>query len=365
MRSSIKQLWHVKIEELRSTTYKKLNYRVKKDLTMKAIGYFEPLPISNPESLLELDIPESTITNEDLLVEVKAVSVNPIDFKVRKTRKAKNNQPVILGWDAAGIVRDRGSKSNGFEIGDEVFYAGDLLRPGSNAQMQAINYRLVAKKPKNLNFSEAAALPLTSLTAYESLFEKLNIPQEENCNVLIIGGAGGVGSMAIQLLKQLTQATVFTTYGRSASLDWIQSLKADVLLDRNISLTDHVKTGALSLVEYIFSTTHTDQYLKDFPEVMTPFGQLCLIDDPQPFDIKIFKGKAMSLHWESMFAKSMFSYNMNSQGEILTKISQLVEANKIKTTAQHNLRGLKAENFKEAHRILESAESIGKITIEF
>jgi NADPH2:quinone reductase len=216
-----------------------------------------------------------------------------------------------------------------------------------------------------LSFSAAAALPLTSLTAYEALFEKLHVPSDRDCNVLIIGGAGGVGSIAIQLVKQLTKATVYATFGRSASLEWLQSLKVDGLIDRNVSLRDHFENGNLPEVEFVFSTTHSDQYLVDLPAIISPFGQLCLIDDPQKFDALPFKRKAASIHWEFMFAKSMYKYNMESQGRILNTIAQLAEEGKIHSTAHTTMYGLSVENFVTAHKILESSESIGKITVEY
>jgi NADPH:quinone reductase len=332
---------------------------------MKAIGYYEPQPISQPDSLLELDIAEPVPAEDDLLVEVKAVSVNPVDYKIRRSRKSSNNQPVILGWDAAGVVVEKGSKVKKFAVGDKVFYAGDLNRQGANAQLHLINHKLAAKIPSNLDFVEAAALPLTALTAYEALFEKLKITPEHTGNILIIGGAGGVGSIAIQLLKQLTQTRVYATYGRAPSLKWLQSLNVDGLLDRNLSLTEHFNNGTLPSLDAVFSTTHTGEYLEDFPEIIRPFGQLCLIDDPENFDIRIFKRKALSLHWEFMFAKSLFNFNMESQGEILQKVAKLVEAGKIRSTANVKLSGLNVSNFKQAHTMLESGEAIGKITIEF
>lgn len=330
---------------------------------MKAIGYYEPQAISLPNALLNLEVPEPVVLNDDLLIEVKAVSVNPIDYKVRKSRKGNPNHPVILGWDAAGIVIKKGNAVTDFEIGDEVFYAGDFFRMGSNAQFQAVDHRIVGKKPKNLTFSAAAALPLTSLTAYEALFEKLHVPTDRDCNVLIIGGAGGVGSITIQLLKQLTQTTVYATYGRAASLEWLQSLHVDGLIDRHLSLKDHYENGSLPELEFIFSTTHTDQYLPELPDIIAPFGQLCIIDSPQKLDINPFKSKAASVHWEAMFAKSMYKYNMESQGTILNKIAKLVEEGKIHSTIHTTMHGLNVENFVTAHKILESSESIGKISI--
>ena len=326
---------------------------------MKAIGYYEA------DELIELDVPELLPEKDDLLVEVKAVSVNPVDYKIRRSRKASDGQPVILGWDAAGVVVKKCPDVKHFAIGDKVFYAGDLNRQGANAQFHRVNHKLVAKMPANLDFAEAAALPLTALTAWEALFEKLKITPDHAGNVLIVGGAGGVGSIAIQLLKQLTKAKVYATYGRATSLDWLKSLKADGLIDRSLSLTEHFKKGTLPELDSVFSTTHTSEYLKDFPDIIRPFGQLCLIDDPAQLDITPFKRKALSVHWEFMFAKSIFHFQMESQGEILRKVAELIEAEKLRSTVNMKLTGLNAENFNKAHKLLESGEAVGKITVEF
>ena len=326
---------------------------------MKAVGFFEPKPISHPEALLDLECKDPTIKENDLLVEVKAVSVNPVDCKQRASRKAIEGEPVILGWDCAGKIVGKGGAAKGLNVGDEVYYAGDLQRPGTDAELHAIDYRLVGKKPKNLSFVEAAALPLTTLTAYEALFEQLKVPHDKKCSVLIIGGAGGVGSIAIQLLHSLSQAQIYATYGRPESLQHIKELGAHVPVDRS------TKWESLPEFDFIFSTTHTLEYIDVLPKIIRPFGEICLIDDPKTFDITPFKRKSAGVHWEFMFSKSMFNFMPESQGAILNELSSLIEQGKIRSTTNITLKGLSAKNFRQAHELLESGKTVGKITVEF
>lgn len=332
---------------------------------MKAVGYFEPELLATPKCLIDIDVDMPTIEPMDLLVEIKAVSVNPVDYKVRASRQSVKGIPVILGWDAAGIVVDMGAEVKDFQRGDLVYYAGDLLRHGSNAQYQAVDHRLVGKMPKSLNFSEAAALPLTSLTAFEGLFSKLKVPMDKAFNILIVGGAGGVSSLVLQLVKALTIGKAFVTYGRQSSKEWLEKLGADGLIDRQQTLLEGMKKLDLPYFDNIFSTTHTKEYFPEFHRILRPFGDICLIDDPDILDIVSLKNKAATISWEAMFAKSLHKYDMESQGEILNTIADLVDKGKIRSTTTTILNGLAADNFIKAHSILESGTSTGKIVVVY
>jgi NADPH:quinone reductase len=296
----------------------------------------------------------------DLLVRVKAFAFNPVDYKIRQSRDA-TDAPVILGWDAAGVVEAVGSEVSGVSAGDEVFYAGDLTRPGSYAELQAVDHRLVSLKPRSLSFADAAALPLTSLTAYEALLER-GIDYTAKSKALIIGGAGGVGSIAIQLLKALTPATVVATASRPESVQWVKDIGADHVIGRE--LQKELKQLEIGWLDAIFSTTHTAEYLPVIPELLRPFGHLAVIDDPPSLDIMPFKRKALSVHWEFMFSKSMFGYRPESQGAILREVAELVDAGKVKTTRSQTLSAT-VENVRFAHETLEHGTALGKMVMEW
>ncbi|HRI37377.1 MAG TPA: zinc-binding alcohol dehydrogenase family protein, partial [Nitrospira sp.] len=290
---------------------------------MKALGYTQAHKL-DAFNLQLMELPDPIPTGRDLLVEVKAIGLNPIDYKIRSQRSGSDEKPVILGWDAAGIVRACGNDAMHFKVGDEVFYSGDLNRAGCYASRQLVDERLVAMKPKNLSFTEAAALPLTSLTAYEMLFEKMRLLNSDRRTVLIIGGAGGVGSQAIQLLKLKTSVTVIATASRLESRQWATSLGADHVVSHQDFVSD-IRALGVQFVDCIFSTTHSGQHWTNMAEIVAPFGEIGLIDDADGLDISIFKRKAVSLHWELMFTKSMFGYRMESQGKILSEVKNLIE----------------------------------------
>ena len=329
---------------------------------MKALGYLQAHAVAD-FSLREFDLPVPEPGPLDVLVRIKAVSLNPVDTKVRASRSATSTRPVILGWDAAGVIERIGGKVTGFKPGDEVFYAGDLLRDGSNAEYQIVDHRVIALKPAHLSFTDAAAIPLTALTAWEALIERDHGLTAES-NVLIIGGAGGVGSIAIQLLKAATPVRVIATASRPETIAWCHDLGADVVINHHHGLDAGLKEHGLSTVDLIFGTTHSDAYLKIIPDLLRPFGHFCLIDDPKALDIVGFKRKAINVHWEFMFAKTMFHYREETQGQILRQVAQLTEVGKIKSTAKLVLSGLTVDNLRLAHTRLEAAESIGKIVIE-
>ncbi|QEN08239.1 zinc-binding alcohol dehydrogenase family protein [Oceanispirochaeta crateris] len=326
---------------------------------MKTYGYMRAHDIQN-FSIEEMNIKTAEPGSLDVIVRVKAISFNPVDTKIREVRSSEDEQPQILGWDASGIIEELGSEVTSFSKGDEVFYAGDLTRPGSYSELQAVDYRLIAKKPVSISHNEAAALPLTSITAWEALFER-GFEYTAETKVLIIGGAGGVGSMATQLLKALTPATVIVTASREETQDWCGSMGADYVIGRDIE-KDLIEKG-IDQVDIVFSTTHTDQYLDVIQSILRPFGSLVLIDDPEKLDIVSFKVKALSVHWELMFTKSMFGYHPEQQGQFFAKLATLVDQGKVKSTINMTLPN-SIDSIRKAHKLLESGKSIGKIVME-
>jgi NADPH:quinone reductase len=329
---------------------------------MKALAY------KKAHSLKEFviksyDVATPELRPNDVLVKIHAISVNPVDFKIRGSRSGTDANPVILGWDASGVIEKLGSDVKNFSIGDEVYYAGDLMRAGSYAELQAVDSRIIALKPKTLSHVEAVSLPLTSLTAWEALLER-GFVYSQKTKILIIGGAGGVGSIATQLLKAKTPATVIATASRPETMEWAKKMGADHIIDHRKPLGEELKKLGIDALDIIFSTTHTENYLSIIPKLLRPFGSLCLIDDPKTLDITQFKVKALSVHWEFMFAKTMNDYHIETQGKILTEIAKLVDNKKIKHTAGLVLEGLNPENIHQAHKTLESNGSIGKIIIK-
>ncbi|HEX7673930.1 MAG TPA: zinc-binding alcohol dehydrogenase family protein [Bdellovibrio sp.] len=333
---------------------------------MKVVGYLESHEISNENSLIESEMSIPAPGPNDILVKVKAVSVNPVDTKVRKNTKPNPGETKILGWDASGVVEKIGSKVDLFKVGDEVFYAGSLTRPGTNSEYHLVDERIAAKKPTSLSFEEAAALPLTSITAWEALFDRLKVLVNEKDPLLIIGGAGGVGSIAIQLAKRLTHLKIIATASRGASQEWCKKLGADIVIDHSKDMHEQLRAHGLDNVRYVLSLTQTGAHKEFIEKIIAPQGDLCLIDDPGPFDISGFKRKSVAIHWEFMFTRSMFeTHDMIKQHELLTKVADLVDARQLKTTINHVFEGLTAANFKKAHEMLESGKTIGKIVIKY
>lgn len=332
---------------------------------MKAVAYQKAGPITSPEALVDIELDAPVAEGHDLLVRVQAISVNPVDTKIRKNVSAESDWKV-LGWDAVGVVESIGDKVTQFKVGDIVWYAGALNRQGSNSELQLVDERIVGHKPKNLEVTEAAALPLTAITAWEMLFDRLQVPKTapENTTILVIGGAGGVGSITIQLLKQLTNLTIIATASRPETKEWVKQLGADYVLDHRESLAPQIKQLGLNAPSYVFSTTQTDQHLADIVELITPQGHFGLIDDPEQLDIKPFKSKSVSVHWEFMFTRSMFqTEDMQKQNELLNEVSKLVEEGKIKTTVTEVLSPINAENLKQIHQQIESGKTKGKIVL--
>ncbi|MDO7219582.1 zinc-binding alcohol dehydrogenase family protein [Acinetobacter nosocomialis] len=333
---------------------------------MKAVAYQKAGPITSPESLVDIELDTPAAKGHDLLVRVQAISVNPVDTKIRKNISAESGWKV-LGWDAVGVVEATGDKVTQFRVGDVVWYAGALNRQGSNSELQLVDERIVGHKPKILEATEAAALPLTAITAWEMLFDRLQVPKTApaNTTILVIGGAGGVGSITIQLLKQLTNLTIITTASRPETKEWVEQLGADYVLDHREPLAPQIKQLGLNAPSYVFSTTQTDQHLSDIVELIAPQGHFGLIDDPEQLDIKPFKSKSVSVHWEFMFTRSMFqTEDIQKQSDLLNEVSKLVDEGKIKTTVTEVLSPINAENLKRVHQQIESGTTKGKIVLQ-
>ncbi|MDP7775421.1 zinc-binding alcohol dehydrogenase family protein [Acinetobacter nosocomialis] len=333
---------------------------------MKAVAYQKAGPITSPESLVDIELDTPAAKGHDLLVRVQAISVNPVDTKIRKNISAESGWKV-LGWDAVGTVEAIGDKVTQFRVGDVVWYAGALNRQGSNSELQLVDERIVGHKPKILEATEAAALPLTAITAWEMLFDRLQVPKTApaNTTILVIGGAGGVGSITIQLLKQLTNLTIIATASRPETKEWVEQLGADYVLDHREPLAPQIKQLGLNAPSYVFSTTQTDQHLSDIVELIAPQGHFGLIDDPEQLDIKPFKSKSVSVHWEFMFTRSMFqTEDMQKQSDLLNEVSKLVDEGKIKTTVTEVLSPINAENLKRVHQQIESGTTKGKIVLQ-
>ncbi|MBZ6075683.1 zinc-binding alcohol dehydrogenase family protein [Microvirga puerhi] len=335
---------------------------------MRAVAYREPLPIDAESSLIDLDLPRPEARGHDLLVEIKAVSVNPVDMKVRSKVAPEPGTARVLGFDAAGIVREVGSGVSLFRPGDEVFYAGSIARAGTNAEYHLVDERLVGHKPRTLGFAQAAALPLTSLTAWETLFDRIDIRREvpgAAPALLIVGAAGGVGSMAIQLARRLTDVTVIATASRPETKAWCRELGAHHVVDHTASLVDQVQALGLGAPAFVFSITHTDRHFAALADLIAPQGRLGLIDDPQQVDVTLLKRKSVSLHWESMFTRSVFqTSDMERQHEILGEVARLVDAGTIRTTLAETFGTINAANLKRAHAFIESGKTRGKIVLE-
>lgn len=335
---------------------------------MRAVGYQTSAPISEEHSLVDIELPEPRPAGRDLLVEVKAISVNPVDTKVRMRSAPEAGDWKVLGWDAAGVVIETGPDATRFRAGDEVFYAGDVTRPGTNSERHLVDERIVGRKPSSLGFAEAAALPLTSITAWEALFDRLDVRREQSGvprSLLVIGGAGGVASVAVQLARQLTDLTIVGTSSRPETRAWITDLGAHHVLDHSKPLAEEIEAQGIGAPGFVLSTTKTDRHLADIAKLVAPQGRFALIDDPGPLDIQPFKQKSVSVHWEFMFTRSMFqTADMAAQGGLLDEVSRLVDAGTLRTTLGENFGTINAANLRRAHQLIESGRAKGKIVLE-
>jgi len=337
---------------------------------MKAIGFKTSLPIENPESFIEFEAVKPIPGPHDLLVKIDAISVNPVDFKIRQN-SAKDTvleTPKIIGWDAVGIVQAVGQDVTLFEVGDPVYYAGDITKQGSNAEYQIIDERIVGRKPKSLSIEESAVIPLTALTAWEILFDRIRISadKDKGKSILIIGGAGGVGSIAIQLAKKIAGLTVIATASRPETIDWCKQQGADFVVDHK-DLIASVREAGFEYVDFILDFVDTNAYWDTMVELIKPQGHIASITgSSEPVVLNKLKSKSVSFSWELMYTRSMYhTEDMIEQHNILNIVGDLLDDGILKTTLNTTLNGLTAENLKKAHELLESGRTIGKIAIKF
>ncbi|WP_031428189.1 zinc-binding alcohol dehydrogenase family protein [Flavimarina sp. Hel_I_48] len=337
---------------------------------MKAIGFKKSLPINEKESFISFETETPKPEGRDLLVKIQAVSVNPVDTKIRKSAaKDKTlDEPKIIGWDAVGIVEAVGEHVEFFKKGDTVFYAGDLTRPGSNAEFQLVDERIVGHKPKNLSIPEAAAMPLTSLTAWETLFDRMRILREkdEGKSILIIGGAGGVGSIATQMAKRLAGLEVIATSSRDETVQWCKDHGADHVVNYK-NLVENVKKAGFETVDFIVDFHDLNQYWDDCVELIKPQGHITSITgSPEPLELNKLKNKSVTFSWELMYTRSMFeTEDMVAQHRILNTVAKLLDNGELRSTLNNTLQGMTVDNFKAVHAQLESGKSIGKTVIEY
>ncbi|MEB7434498.1 zinc-binding alcohol dehydrogenase family protein [Staphylococcus pasteuri] len=338
--------------------------------TMKSVGFYKYLPIENEDSLMDLEITKPKPIDKELLVQVKSTSVNPVDYKIRSPKDKIEENPKILGWDAAGIVVETGDNCELFKVGDEVYYAGDITKQGCNSEFHIIDERIVGFKPVSLSYSESAALPLTSITAYEALFEKLSISKEANDNldktILIINASGGVGSMAVQLSKSIG-LNVVGTASRKESTEWVKQMGADLIVNHHSDIFEQLKQHNVDAVDYILCLHDTDIHWDAIVQSIKPEGKICsIVENNKPLDILKLKNKSATFVWEFMFTKSMYrTESMVSQHYILNEISQLIDSGKIKTSLNTVLSPFNAKTMRQAHQLLETEKTIGKVVVDF
>jgi len=335
---------------------------------MKAVAYKIPGPIDRADALQDITLEKPEAKGCDLLVKIAAVSVNPVDTKVRGKVAPEGDEWRVLGFDAVGMVEAVGPEVQNFKPGDAVFYAGSIARPGTNSEYHLVDEHIVGHKPTSLSNAAAAALPLTAITAWEMLFDRLDVkrptPQGGNI-ILVIGGAGGVGSITIQLLRALTDLTVIATASRPETQDWVRECGAHHVIDHRQSIAPQVEALGLGAPGFVFSITQTDKHLADIVELIAPQGRFGLIDDPQELNVMPFKRKAVSLHWEFMFTRSLFGTpDMAEQGKLLNEVAALVDAGRIRSTATEVAGKIDAATLCAVHARIESGSARGKIVLE-
>ncbi|WP_457977900.1 zinc-binding alcohol dehydrogenase family protein [Ectopseudomonas composti] len=336
---------------------------------MKAVAYYQSLPADHPEALQDVQLDAPTPGPRDLLVEVRAISVNPVDTKIRLGVAPENGAAKVLGWDATGVVKAVGSEVSLFQPGDRVFYAGAIDRAGANSELHLVDERIVGHMPNSLSFAEAAALPLTAITAWELLFERLQVAEgsvDQGQSLLIVGAAGGVGSILTQLARRLTGLTVIGTASRPETQAWVRELGAHHVIDHSKPLSEELARIGIGQVTHVASLTQTDQHYAQLIESLEPQGRLALIDDPlQPLDVMQLKRKSLSLHWELMFTRSLYqTEDMIEQHRLLERVSDLVDSGVLKTTLGEHFGRIDAANLRRAHVLLESGKAKGKIVLE-
>ncbi len=333
------------------------------------MGLFRYLPVENPDSLVDIELPSPVPSGRDILVRVHAVSVNPVDTKIRAPRSNVEKEPRVLGWDASGVVEAVGTGSVLFKPGDEVFYAGSVVRPGCNSELHLVDERIVAKKPKTLSYAEAAALPLTAITAWEALFDRMHIPRDGSAkgrSILIVGGAGGVGSIAIQIAKQVAKLTVIATASREESRAWCLKNGADLVVNHSADLSSQIQAAGHQNVDYVFCLNNIQAHFPALVDLVAPQGLICsIVGSNVALDVGRLFQKSAGLVWELMFTRSQFQTpDMEEQHRLLESISGLVDSGNIVTTLTRTLRPINAANLREAHRLIEDGHTTGKIVLE-
>lgn len=337
---------------------------------MKAVGYFNPLPLSDANALQDLELPAPTPRSRDLLVRVRAISVNPVDVKVRAGMPPEAGHAKVLGWDAVGVVEAVGAEVKNFRLGDRVFYAGAFDRPGTNAELHVVDERIVAHAPRSLDDAQAAALPLTTITAWEILFDRLRIARAEGQppsgeTLLVVGGAGGVGSIMIQLARQLTGLHIVATASRPETRQWCLDLGAHTVVDHSRPLAAELAAAGVPQVDYVASLTQTQQHFAQYLECIKPQGALALIDEPATLDAFALKRKSISLHWEMMFTRSLYGTpDMACQGELLAEVAALADSGRVRSTLTEKFGAINAANLKRAHALVESGKAMGKVVLQ-
>jgi zinc-binding alcohol dehydrogenase family protein len=336
---------------------------------MKAVGLTRYLPITDSESLRDVELPRPEPGDGDLLVRVEAISVNPVDTKIRQFKSPDHQEalPRVLGWDAAGVVQAVGSKATRFQPGDEVYYAGSLIRPGTNSEYHLVDERIVAKKPRSFDMGQSAALPLTAITAYEAFCDRMGIMFEGDSGektVLIIGGAGGVGSIAIQIAK-MANLRVIATASRPESQNWCRKMGADEVIDHTKSIPDQLQRLNCSTVDYIFNTSSTDQHWPAMCQAIKPQGRMCcIVDTTDAVDLNALKRKSVTFAWEFMFSRPLYQTDdMVEQHKLLTQVARWVDTGMIQSVLTERLSPINAANLRTAHAKLESGRMIGKLVL--
>jgi zinc-binding alcohol dehydrogenase family protein len=338
---------------------------------MKAVGLYQYLPVDNPDSLVDVEVPTPTPTGRDLLVRVHAVSVNPVDVKRRAPRPGSESRPRILGWDAAGVVEAIGENVTLFKPGDEVYYAGSIDRAGCNSELHLVDERIVGPKPRTLDFEEAAALPLTTITAWEAIFDRLGVAKTPSANagrsILIIGGAGGVGSIAIQIAKQVAGLTVIASASRPESGAWCRQQGADAVINHRQPLQEELATAGFTTVNYILCTNSVEQYVESMAAVIAPQGKICTIvgtKDNEPIPMNLFMQKSVGFFFELMFTRPVFqTTDMQAQHDLLSEAARLIDAGVLHTTLTERFGPLTAGNLRRAHARIETGTMIGKLAL--
>ncbi|RKT60935.1 zinc-binding alcohol dehydrogenase family protein [Azonexus fungiphilus] len=331
---------------------------------MKAVAYQQSLPIDAANALVDVELPAPVAGEHDLLVAVRAISVNPVDTKVRRGVTPAAGEWKVLGWDVAGEVVGVGAAVRGFAPGDRVWYAGSIARPGGNSELHAVDARIAAKMPSTVDFAQAAALPLTAITAWEILFDRLGLHAASTGTLLVIGAAGGVGSILVQLARQLTGLTVVGTASRAETRDWLLDLGAHAVVDHGAPLAAGLRAAGYAEADYVVSLNQSEQHFAEVVELIAPQGKFALIDDPASLDIVPLKRKSVSVHWEFMFTRPLFATaDLARQGELLAELARLVDDGRVRTTLAANLGRIDAANLRRAHALIESGKARGKLVL--